>query len=75
MTPAIAKPRPYQDEPKNPLGLLTFPAVFHYRLFKLPMFEIKTMKNMVNKMNKLIAIEEEAFRNQTVSTSYRSKHD
>ena len=73
MIPAIAKPKPIQDEPKTPIGLLTFPAIFHNRLFKLPMFEIKTMKKMVDKMNRLIAIEEEAIRNQTVSTNYNSK--
>ena len=73
MISAIAKPKPIQAGPKKPFGLLTFPALFHNRLFKLPMFEIKTMKNMIKKMNHLIAIEEEAIRNQTVSTNYRSK--
>ena len=73
MIPAIAKPKPIHAGPKTPIGLLTFPAIFHNRLFKLPMFEIKTMKKMVDKMNNLIAIEEEAIRNQTVSINYESK--
>ena len=73
MIPAIAKPKPIHAGPKKPFGLLTFPTIFHNRLFKLPMFEIKTMKNMINKVNELIAIEEEAIRNQTVSINYESK--